>query len=71
MQRFVIPVIANPDLGFNKHVIAIQAGSADGFSDGSFVAVGCGGIDVPVSDSQCFGHGFSGVVRRDLVHAKP
>jgi hypothetical protein len=45
VQGLVVAVVADPDLGFQEDLGAVDAGLGDGFADLSFVAVG-GGEDL-------------------------
>ena len=49
VQGLVVAVVADPDLGLDEHLVAGQAGAADGLADLPFVAVGGGGVDEPVA----------------------
>ena len=48
VQGLLVAVVADPDLGLEEDVGAIQAGAGDRLADLSFVAVCGGGVDVPV-----------------------
>jgi len=68
VQRLVVAVVADPDLGFDEHVVAGQARMADGQADFAFVAVRGGGVDEPVACRERRAHGLRGDVRRCLEH---
>ena len=50
VQRRVVPVVADPDLGLDEDLVASQPGLADRLADLTLVAVRGGGVDVPVAD---------------------
>jgi hypothetical protein len=62
MQRLVISVVADPDLCFHEHVGAVKAGAVDRLADLALVAVGGGGVDVPIPGVECSAHGVTGLV---------
>jgi len=51
VQGLVVSVVADPDLRFDDHLVAVEAAAADGLADTALVAVGRGGVDVAVSDA--------------------
>src|SRR4051794_22784526 len=51
VQRLVVAVVADPDLGLDEHVVTVDAAALDGVADAAFVGVGGGGVDVPVADA--------------------
>ena len=52
VQGLVVAVVADPDLGLDEHLGAVEARAADAFADLALVAVGRGGVDVPVADLE-------------------
>ena len=62
VQGLVVAVVADPDLRLDEHLLARQAGVADGVADFAFVAVGGGGVDEPVAGLQRGGDGLLGDV---------
>jgi hypothetical protein len=48
MQRLVVAIVTDPDLGLDENLGTIDAGAADACPDFPLVAVGGGGVDVPV-----------------------
>ena len=52
VEGLVVAVVADPHLGLDEHVVAVDAAAADGVADAAFVAVGGGGVDVAVADAQ-------------------
>ena len=53
-------------LGRDEDVVAVEARGVDGLPDGGLVAVGRGGVDVPVAREQRAGGGLSGLLGRHL-----
>ena len=49
VQRLVVAVVADPDLGLDEDLVAGDAGAVDGLADLALVAVRRGGVDVPVA----------------------
>ena len=49
VQGRVVAVVADPDLRLDEHLVAVDAGPADGLADLALVAVRGGGVDVPVA----------------------
>ena len=66
VQRLVVAVVADPDLGLEEDLGAVQPGVADRLADLPFVAVCGGGVDVPVARGQGGRHGRPGLVRGGL-----
>ena len=52
VERLVVAVVADPDLRLDEDVAAIEAGAPDALADLALVAVGGGGVDVPVADGE-------------------
>ena len=52
VEGLVVAVVADPHLGLDEHVVAVDAAAADGVADAALVAVGGGGVDVAVADTQ-------------------
>ena len=70
VQRLVVSVVADPDLGLQEHVRTIQARAVDRFADLALVAVGRGGVDVPVPRAERGPDGVSGFVGGRLEDAE-
>jgi hypothetical protein len=70
VQGLVVAVVGDPDLGLDEDLGSIDAGGRDGLPDLAFVAVGGGGVDVPVADLErrfdCGGR----LIRRALKDAE-
>ena len=49
VEGFVVAVVADPHLGLDEHLVAVDAGAADGLADLALVGVGGGGVDVAVA----------------------
>ena len=49
VQGLVVAVVTDPDLGLDEDVRTVQARIADAVPDFPLVAVGSGGVDVPVA----------------------
>ena len=52
VQRLVVAVVADPDLRLDEDLVAGEAGGLDGLADLALVAVGGGGVDVPVAGAR-------------------
>ena len=52
VQRLVVAVVADPDLRLDEDLVTAKAGVADRLADLALVAVGGGGVDVPVAESK-------------------
>ncbi len=70
VQRRVVAVVGDPDLGLDEDVRAIDARTAYGFADLAFVLISSGGVDVPISGLQCRLDRCNGVIGRRLVHTE-
>ena len=70
VERLVVSVVADPDLGLQEHIRWAQVGGVDGVADLALVAVGGGGVDVPVSGGECRAHRVAGLIGRGLKDAQ-
>jgi hypothetical protein len=70
VQRLVVAVVADPDLGLDEHLGAVDGVGGDRFADLTLVAVGGGGVDMAVAGVQRGGHGVARLVRRSLEDAE-
>jgi hypothetical protein len=70
VQCLVVAVVADPDLGLQQDGGAAGCGGVHGLAYLALVAVGGGGVDVPVAGLQRRGDRRAGVVRRCLEHAE-
>ena len=70
VQRLVVPVVADPDLGLDEHVGTVEARVADALADLPLVAVRRGGVDVPVAGRQRRLDGRRRLLRRALEDAQ-
>jgi hypothetical protein len=52
VQRLVIAIVADPDLGLQEDLRALQPGTVHRFSNLPLVAVGRCGVDVPVAGGE-------------------
>jgi hypothetical protein len=52
VQCLLVAVVADPDLGLNEDVVAVEARAPDRFANLAFVGVSGGGIDVAVADGE-------------------
>jgi hypothetical protein len=66
VQGLVVPVVADPDLGLDEHLSPVDTGLGDGLTDLTLIAVGRGGVDVPVPGRQGRLNGIAGLDRRGL-----
>ena len=71
VQRLVVAVVADPDLGLDEDLVAGQAGAVDGLADLALVAVRRGGVDVPVAGRERRLDGCAGLVGRGLEDPEP
>lgn len=71
VQRLVVAVVADPDLGLDEHLVPVDPGSMDGLTDLTLVAVRGGGVDVPVAGAQRGLNRGAGLLRRGLEHPEP
>ena len=71
VQRLVVAVVADPDLGLDEDLVAGEAGAVDGLADLALVAVRRGGVDVAVAGAQRRLDGRAGLVGRGLEHPEP
>ena len=65
VQRCVVPVVADPHLRLDEHLVAVDAGAPECLADLSLVAVGSGCVDVAVT------LGDRGLARRRSRRASP
>ena len=70
VEGLVVAVVADPHLGLDEHVVAVDAAAADGVADAALVGVGGGGVDVAVADAQGGLDGGGGLVGRGLEDAE-
>ena len=70
MQGLVIAIVTDPNLGLDEHLRTVKAGGADALPYFPLVAVGCGGVDVPVAGRQRGLDGGSGLLRGALEDAQ-
>jgi hypothetical protein len=64
VQRLVVAVVANPDLGLEEHLIAGDAGTVNRLADLALVAVRRRRIDVAVAGHQSRLYGRAGLIGR-------
>src|SRR3954466_10233054 len=70
MQRLVVSVVADPDLGLEEHLGPIQIGAVHRLADLTLVAI-CGrGVNVPVPRGESGMDGVAGLVRRCLENTE-
>ena len=53
VQRLLIPIVTDPDLGLQEDLRSVQGGTVDGLTDLPFVAVGRCGVDIAVPAVEC------------------
>ena len=70
VQRLVVSVVADPDLGLQEDLRAVQAGAVHRLADLALVAVGRGGVDVPVPGVERGADGVAGLVGGRLEDAE-
>jgi len=68
VQRLVVAVVADPDLGLHEDLVAGEPGAVYGLADLALVAVRRGGVDVAVAAAQGRFHGCASLVGRGLEH---
>jgi hypothetical protein len=66
MQRLVVSVIADPDLGLQEDLRPVHVGAVDRLADLALVAVSRRGVDVPVTGAEGTADGVPGLVGRCL-----
>ena len=71
VQGGVVPVVADPDLGLDEDLAAVEPGSSEPFAHLPLVAVRRGGVDVPVTRCECCLDGCDRLVGRRLEDAVP
>ena len=70
VQRGVVAVVGDPDLGLEEDLVAGQAGGGERTADAGLVAVHRGGVDVAVAGLQRDPNGRNELLRRSLVDAE-
>ena len=70
VQRLIVSVVGDPNLGLDEDVRAVEAGTAQRLPDPLFVAVGSGSVDVAVSDLEGSLHSHHRFLGRGLVDTK-
>ena len=70
VQRLLVAVVADPDLGLEEHLFARDGGVADSLADLAFVAIGGGGVDVTVAGLEGGGDGVACLLGRGLEDAE-
>jgi hypothetical protein len=70
VQRLVVAVVGDPDLGLEEDVRSVEAPSANRVADLALVAVGGGGVDVAVPRVERCTDGVAGLVGRRLEDAE-
>ena len=63
VQRLVVSVVADPDLGFEEDVVPGDLGARERLPHLAFVVVRRGGVDVSIAEFQSRGHGGPSVFR--------
>jgi hypothetical protein len=71
VQRLVVAVVADPDLGLEEALRPIYIGTVYGLSNLALVAVGRRGIDVPVPRVERGSNGVSGLIGGRLKDPEP
>ena len=62
VQCVVVSVVADPDLGLQEELRAVEVRAVDRLADLALVAVGSRRVDVPVPRAECGAHGAAGLV---------
>jgi hypothetical protein len=70
VQRGVVAVVADPDLGLDEHVGPAHARAADALADLALVGVGRRGVDEAVPDAKCSLDRLDRLLRRGLEDAE-
>ena len=70
VERLVIAVVADPDLGLDEDLSAIYTGAADRVADLALVPVRRCRVDVPIPRSECGPDGMRRLLGRSLKHAQ-
>jgi len=70
VQRRLVPVVGDPDLGLEEDVGAVEPGRTDRLADLALVAVGGGGVDVAVAGVERGSDRVAGLVGRRLKDAQ-
>src|SRR5438270_11118712 len=70
VQRLVVAVVADPNLGLQEDVRAFQAGTLYRLADLALVSVACRRVDEAVAAFECRPDGVAGFVRGRLEDSK-
>jgi len=70
VQRLLVAVVGDPDLGLEEDVGAVEPGRTDRLADLALVAVGGGGVDVAVAGVERGSDRVAGLVGRRLKDAQ-
>ena len=68
VQRLVVPVVADPNLGLQKTSDRSRSRAAHRLADLALVAVGRRGVDVAVAAAECRPDGVAGLIGRRLKY---
>ncbi len=71
VEGLVVAVVADPQLRLDEHLTPVKTGVPDGVADTGLVAVGGGGVDVPIPDPQRLRHCGRGLLGRRLEDPEP
>jgi hypothetical protein len=70
VQRLVVAVVRDPHLRLDEDLGAVNPRRGDRLADLALVAIGGGGVDVPVAGFQCGADGVARLVGRRLEDAQ-
>ncbi len=70
VQRLLIAVVVDPDLGLDENLRPLDPRSPDRLSHAAFVSIRRGGVDMAVTDAQRFSDRCLGLIGWRLEHAK-
>ena len=70
VQSFVIPVVADPDLGLQEDLRPADVRVANSLADLALVAVGRGGVDEAIARIDCRPDCIARLIRRRLENAE-
>jgi hypothetical protein len=70
VQRLVVSVVADPDLGLQEDLRPVHLGAVHGLANLTLVAVGRGSVDVSVARGERGAHCVAGLVGRRLKDAE-